>query len=147
MQTPTTRIMTNLTIYIIVFTIIVCFVGTMMSYFLGNLKSLSVESSSNSDYSMLNLYFLKTVKANNVSIKSYGLVDNEDTSSYYITFQNEDGSTHTFIKIGDMIYYNKIKLCENVDQFKVIVDKSQKESISIEVKILDKVYNSQYALD
>lgn len=147
MQTATTRIMTNLTIYIIVFTIIVCVVGTLMSYFYSNIKTLNSEATANSDYSMLNLYFLKTVQTNNISIKGYGLVDNEDISSYYITFQKDDGTTHTFIKIGSIIYYNKIKLCENVERFKIIVDKSENESISMEVKILGKVYNSQYALD
>ena len=45
-----------------------------------------------------------------------------------------------------MIYYNGIKICENVDEFKVIVDKSEKASISTEVKIGENVFKSQYAL-
>ena len=146
MQT-TTRIMTRLTVYVIVFTIIVCVVGGIMSYFIINLQNTSSKATANSNYSMLNLYFLKTVQTKNITIESYGLVDNNDTSSYYITFKKEDGSTATFIKLGDMIYYNKIKLCENVDVFKVIVDKSEAQSFSVEVQMLDNIYNSQYALD
>lgn len=143
----TTRIMTNLTIYILIFTVIVCMVGGIMSYFYGNLKNTTTETTANSSYSMLNLYFLKTIQSPNIIIESHGLVDNNDTTSYYITFRKDDGTTATFVKIEDMIYYNKIKLCENVDVFKVIVDKSETQSFSVEVEMLGKVYNSQYALD
>lgn len=143
----TTKIMTSLTIYVIIFTIIVCLIGGVMSFFYGNLKDTSNETNANSSYSMLNLYFLKTIQSPNIIIESYGLVDNNDTKSYYITFRNDDGNTATFIKLGDMIYYNKIKLCENVETFKVIVDKSEKQSFSVEVEMFNKIYNSQYALD
>ena len=146
MQT-TTKIMTSLTTYVIVFTIIVCIIGGVMSFFYGNLKNTSNETNANSSYSMLNLYFLKTIQSPNISIESYGLVDNDDTKSYYITFKKDDGTTATFIKLGNIIYYNKIILCENVDVFKVIVDKSETQSFSVEVEMFDKIYNSQYALD
>ena len=143
----TTKIMTSLTTYVIIFTIIVCLIGGVMSFFYGNLKNTSNETNANSSYSMLNLYFLKTIQSPNISIESYGLVDNNDTKSYYITFKKDDGTTATFIKLGDMIYYNKIKLCENVETFKVIVDKSETQSFSVEVEMFDKIYNSQYAID
>lgn len=146
MQT-TTKIMTSLTTYVIIFTIIVCLIGGVMSFFYGNLKDTSNETNANSSYSMLNLYFLKTIQSPNIAIESYGLVDNNDTKSYYITFKKDDGTTATFIKLGDIIYYNKIKLCENVETFKVIVDKSETQSFSVEVEMFDKIYNSQYAID
>lgn len=100
----------------------------------------------NSDYTNLNLYFLKTTKNAGVKIDSYGLVD-EDLQSYYITFENNDGTKNTFIKLNDIIYYNKIKLCENVDSFKVIVDKTGKESISTEIIINGKLFTSQYVIE
>ena len=146
MQT-TKKIMTSLTTYVIIFTIIVCLIGGVMSFFYGNLKDTSNETNANSSYSMLNLYFLKTIQSPNIAIESYGLVDNNDTKSYYITFKKDDGTTATFIKLGDIIYYNKIKLCENVETFKVIVDKSETQSFSVEVEMFDKIYNSQYAID
>ena len=118
-----------------------------MSYFNSNLQQISTTVESNANYATLNLYLLKTVKTQNVSIKNYGLVNNEDISSSYITFLKDDGTTSTFIKVGDIIYFNKIKLCENVDEFKVIIDKSEKESFSVEVKIFGKIYKSQYALN
>ena len=143
----TTRIMTNLTIYIIVFTLVAIIVGGIMSYFYGNLRNITDETTANSSYSMLNLYFLKTIQSPNIIIESYGLVDNNDTKSYYITFQKDDGERATFIKIDNIVYYNKIKLCENVDVFKVIVDKSETQSFSVELEMFGKIYKSQYALD
>lgn len=143
MQTNSNKIMTNLVIYVIVFSLIVCAISGLMSYFYRNIQNINKETKANSDYSVLNLYLLKNIQTNNISLKSYGLVDYDDTSSYYITFQREDGTTTTFVKIGEIIYCDRIKLCEDVEEFKVIVDKSERQSFSIEVKILDKVYNSQ----
>lgn len=147
MQSNGNKIMINLVIYVFVFTLIVCIVSGLMSYFYGNIQKINKETKANSDFSNLNLYFLKTVQTSNLSIKNYGLVDYDDTSSYYITFQRDDGGTTTFIKLGNNIYCNKIKLCEDAGSFKIIVDKSERQSVYIEVKILDKVYNSQYALN
>lgn len=147
MQSSGNKIMINLVIYVFVFTLIVCIISGLMSYFYGNIQKINKETKANSDFSNLNLYFLKTVQTSNLSIKKYGLVDYDDTSSYYITFQRDDGGTTTFIKLGNNIYCNKIKLCEDAESFKIIVDKSERQSVYIEVKILDKVYNSQYALN
>ena len=142
----TSKLMTNLAIYVLVFTIVVCTVAYIMVYFYSNMKQITSKTYANSDYSILNLYFLKLLQADEISIEDYGLVDNDDITSYYITFKKEDGTSYTFIKLGDMIYYNGIKLCENVEEFKVIVDKSEKGSISTEVKISGNVFKSQYAL-
>lgn len=127
---------------LLIFSIIL--LGTAVFY--KNLRNRKDIVTSNSDYTNLNLYFLKVTKAPGVKINSYGLVG-EDLQSYFITFENTDGVENTFIKLNDIIYYNKIKLCENVDNFKVIVDKSGKESISVEVTIKGKTYTSQYVIE
>ncbi len=127
---------------LLIFSIIL--LGTAVFY--KNLKNRKDIVTSNSDYTNLNLYFLKVTKTPGVKINSYGLVG-EDLQSYFITFENTDGVEDTFIKLNDIIYYNKIKLCENVDNFKVIVDKSGKESISVEVTIQGKTYTSQYVIE
>lgn len=147
MQSNYSQIMKSLFIYIVVFTLIICIVGIITNYFYGNIKNLNKQTSINSEYTRLNLYLLKTTKTKDIKIKKYGLVNEEDLNSYYITFENEDGTTNTFIKKNDIIYFNQIKLCKNVDEFKVIIDKASKESISVEVKIQDKIYNLQYVLN
>lgn len=133
-------------IYIFVFLIVFSIILIVTSFFYINLKNRQLSVLANSDYTNLNLYFLKATKTPGVKIASYGLVD-DDLQSYYITFENTDGVENTFIKLNDIIYYNKIKLCENVKSFKVIVDKTGKESISVEVTIQGKTYTSQYVIE
>lgn len=145
MQFNKGKIMINLSIYIFIFTIILCFLMILFNYFYSSIRSMNNTLDINSQFNRLNLYFLKITKDSNVTIGNYGLVD-DDMSSYYITFEKSDGTTNTFVKIGDIIYFNKIKLCEDVEIFKAIVDRSQKESILLEVKIGGKTFNSQYAL-
>lgn len=134
--------------YIYIFLLLTVFfvIFFLVFSFYNSLKMRRNEISMNSDYTNLNLYFLKTTKNAGVKIDSYGLVD-EDLQSYYITFENNDGTKNTFIKLNDIIYYNKIKLCENVDSFKVIVDKTGKESISTEIIINGKLFTSQYVIE
>lgn len=140
-----TKILRALISFVILFYIIICIVGLILNYFYKNITDLNKTVSTNSEYSNLNLYFLKTVKENDVKIKNYGLVD-DDNLSYYITFENDDGTTNTFIKVGDIIYFNNIKICNNVESFKIIVDKTLKTSISVEAIILGNVYSSQYVI-
>lgn len=146
MQQNDNYAMKNLMIYTGVFLLIIVILGGILVYFYQNVLKLNEETFVNSEYTKLNLYFLNITKEKGVKIKNYGLVDNDD-SSYYITFENQDGTTNTFLKKGSIIYFNKVKLCENVDLFKIIIDKSAKETISVEISISDKSYNLQYTLN
>ena len=101
----TNKLMINLFVYIVAFTMIIVIIGSIMNYFYTNIMVLTTESSVVSDFTKLDLYFLRTVKVEDISIKSHGLVNNDDTSSYFITFQNEDGTTNTFIKIYNFFQY------------------------------------------
>lgn len=139
------KLILNVIKYIIVFTIIICIIGAIISFFYKSINDMNSVISIDSDYNKLNLYLLNITK-DSTTITKYGLVDNEDTSSHYITFTDFNGNTNTFVKIDDKIYFNKIKLCDNVEEFKVIIDKSEKESISVEVILSGKKFNSQYVL-
>ena len=46
-----------------------------------------------------------------------------------------------------MLYFNKIKLCENVEEFVINVDNSINQSISVSIKILGETYDLQYAIN
>lgn len=147
MQSAETKVIKRLFIYIVLFTIIIGIVGTAQTYFHSNISNINSNLDVSSEVTKLNLYFLKTTKTDGVIIKKYGLVDENDLTSYYITFENEDKTANTFIKLGDILYFNKIKLCENVEEFIVNVDNSINESISISIKILGKTYDLQYAIN
>ena len=82
-----------------------------------------------------------------LELKKYGLADENNPTDYFITFENNEGKTYTFAKVGDMVYMNKIKLCENVDSFVVMIERSTKESISVEITIEEQKYEFQYAIN
>ncbi len=147
MQLAETKVIKNLFLYIVLFTIFIGIVGTVQTYFYKNINNISSSLDANSELTKLNLYFLKVNKTDGVVVKKYGLVDENDLSSYYITFENEDKTTNTFIKLGDMLYFNKIKLCENVEEFVINVDNSINQSISVSIKILGETYDLQYAIN
>ena len=134
--------------YMYIFCLLILFaiILVVTASFYINLKRSEQTASTNSDYTSLNLYLLKTTKTAGNKIESFGLVG-EDLQSYYVTFENSDGTKNTFIKLNDIIYYNKIKLCEDVQSFKVIVDKTGKESISVETIIHGKTYTAQYVIE
>ena len=141
----TNKIMFKLLLYVLVFTIIVFIIGNIMNTYYTNIKKLNNEAKIASEVSKFDLYMLKNIKAQNTKIRKVGIVD-EDENSYYITFQKDDGSTNSFIKKGNIIYYNQIKLCENVDFFRVVVDRSEKESITVDLTINGKEHNLQYVI-
>ena len=147
MQSAETKVIKNLFLYIVLFTIFIGIVGTVQTYFHKNINNISSSLDANSEITKLNLYFLKVTKTDRVVVKKYGLVDENDLSSYYITFENEDKTTNTFIKLGNMLYFNKIKLCENVEEFVINVDNSINQSISVSIKILGETYDLQYAIN
>ena len=147
MQSAETKVIKNLFLYIVLFTIFIGIVGTVQTYFHKNINNISSSLDTNSEITKLNLYFLKVTKTDGVVVKKYGLVDENDLSSYYITFENEDKTTNTFIKLGNMLYFNKIKLCENVEEFVINVDNSINQSISVSIKILGETYDLQYAIN
>lgn len=147
MQSAESKIIKSLIIYIIVFMIIICIVGSVSTYFHSNISNINSNLDSNSEVTKLNLYLLKIVKQDGVFIKKYGLVNNDDLNSYYITFENKNGITNTFIKIDNILYFNKIKLCENVEKFVIDVDNQVKESVYVSVDILGKTYDLQYVIN
>lgn len=147
MQLKENKIIKKVFIYIVLFTIVICIVGSTESYFHNNLNNLSLGLNVDSELSTLNLYFLKVTKTDGVTIKKYGLAKDNDLTSYYITFENKDKTENTFIKLGDILYFNKIKLCEHVEEFIVSVDNSTNQSIFINIKILGQNYEFQYAID
>ena len=147
MQSAETKVIKNLFLYIVLFTIFIGIVGTVQTYFHKNINNISSSLDANSEITKLNLYFLKVIKTDGVVVKKYGLVDENDLSSYYITFENEDKTANTFIKSGNMLYFNKIKLCENVEDFVINVDNSINQSISVSIKILGETYDLQYAIN
>lgn len=147
MQKTESKVMKGISLYVFVFAIIIIVVASILMYFYKNINTINTDLESNSEITMLNLYFLKYIKKDETRIKDYGLVDKEDLSSFYITFENREGNLNTFIKVEDILYFNKIKLCENVEEFIIELDNTLKETIDVRIKILGKIYELQYVIN
>ena len=135
----------NLIIYIVVFSFAIYLIGNIMVYYYSNVKTQAEDMRVLSEFTKFDLYMLKAIKKEDTRIKKIGTVDN-DESSYFITFQNEDGTAVLFIKKGNLIYYNEVKLCEKVDSFRIFIDRSEKENITVELIIGGEVRSFQYAM-
>lgn len=139
------KFFTTLIKYIFLFTIFVIIIIFISSFFYKIVNKMNTELDIDSQYRKLNLYLLD-ISQKSVTISKYGLTNENDSSSYFITFSDYNGNQNTFIKVGDKIYFNNIELCNNVKLFKIIIDKSEKEYISIDVVIGNKEFTSQYVL-
>lgn len=139
------KFFTTLIKYIFLFTIFVIIIIFISSFFYKIVNKMNTELDIDSQYRKLNLYLLD-ISQKSVTISKYGLTNENDSSSYFITFSDYKGNQNTFIKVGDKIYFNNIELCDNVKLFKIIIDKSEKEYISIDVVIGNKEFTSQYVL-
>lgn len=135
-----------LVIYIFILTFFVFLIGNIFNYYYKNIKNVAENSYAITNFTNFDLYMLKNVKYNNTSIKAVGLV-NEDEKSYFITFENDDGTKNSFSKIGKILYYNQIKICEDVDEFRIFVDKSEKISLNVELIISGELRNFQYSIN
>lgn len=138
------KVIFNLIVYVIALALSIYLVGSIMTDYYKNIKSQTDELQVLSEFTKFDLYMLKTIKKDDTIIRKIGTVD--DDSSYYITFQNEDGTTISFVKKGNIIYYNEVKLCEKVDSFRIFIDRSEKENITVELIIAGEVRNFQYAM-
>jgi predicted DNA binding protein len=125
--------MISLILYIASFVAVTAVVGGITTFFYSNMKVMDTNIGSNSSYNKFNLYLLNECKKSGVSLYAwrdvtldtgdYARLSNTPNNSF-ITFLNADGSKNSFIydKDNNMLYYNSIKLCDNVNDFQIIVN-------------------------
>ena len=128
--------MTSLSIYVISFVIIIGIISSITVFFNSNSKEISKETASASEYNKFNLYMLEYTK---------GAYKIESTDAEGIKFTNGD----KFVKKGNILYFNKIKLCENIDEFKVekATAINGKEVLKTYIKINGTVYTTDYVIE
>lgn len=140
--------MVSLMIYIASFLIIIGVMGTVINFFSDNTKEINLSVASSSEYNKFNLYMLEQTKS--------GFEISEGTRSVeeniYVTFLDNTGDEqkkNTFVKLGNMLYFNKIKLCENVDDFKVKVQTASngKTVLKTYLQINGTVYTTDYVVE
>ena len=138
--------MVSLTIYIISFVVVIGIVGSITVFFSNNARDVNMSSGASSEYNKFNLYILKQIKD---GYKISKISDSDsDKNGQYITFS--DGQhLNTFVKSEDLLYFNKIKLCENVDEFKVDTETANngKQVLKTYLKINGIVYTTDYVVE
>ena len=132
--------MSSLVIYVISFVVIIGIVGTITTVFNNNIQDINLSSGTSSEYNKFNLYMLEQTQ-NGYSVLKYN--NNES----YVTFSNGETS-NSFVLLGNILYFNKIKLCENVKEFKLeqTVAENGNDVLKTYININDRVYTTDYVI-
>lgn len=136
--------MVSLVIYIASFVIVVAIIASITTFFNNNIRNLDGSESVSSEYNKFNLYMLEYTK-NGYEIQK---CDKTAENAQYITF-SKAGKNDTFIQLGNILYFNKIKLCEKVDEFelKQTVAENGKSVLKTYLKIDGMIYTTDYVIE
>ena len=135
--------MISLALYIISFVIILVLVGSITVFFGNQTKDINMATGASAEYHKFNLYLLEQTK-NGYQISR---MSKEGDENQFVTFSNgEIANTFVKLKEGNILYFNQMKLCENVDAFEVKVDTAQngKQVLKTYLKLNGTVYTTDY---
>jgi hypothetical protein len=145
--------MMSLVIYVACFLTVTGIVAVITTFFYNNIKIINTDLGSSAYYNKLNLYMANETKKPGNQILKYESTDNRisgssvSTDINYITFKNGNGEENTFLKVGTVLYYNKIVLCKNVSDFTINIDESNgNKLIKIYINIDGTAYSTTYLL-
>lgn len=134
--------MVSLVIYVGCFLVVSGIVGAVTVFFYNNTSLLNSEVYSSAEYNKLNMYLVKESEEEGNSFVNF---DNS-SNMYTLTFSN--GNVYTFDKDSNLLYFNKICLCEDVQEFDVLTDYSTgKEVIKIKIDFTNKSYTTSYCMN
>ena len=154
--------MISLILYVASFFIITTTIAGITTFFYNNVEILDTSIGSNSQYNKFNLYFLNQCKKDGnelfawfdfeTSENNISRLDtaNQSTitsgSKKFVTFKDLQGNKNSFIydKTNEDLYYNYIKICEDVEDFKIKVDESTGKIV---LKILIKIDGTAFSTD
>lgn len=119
---------TSLIIYVIAMLIVIGIIATINSFFYSNIMNLEDSSSNISEITKFNMYFLQEVKN-----KENSIVQIEDNSIVF-------SSGNVFIFQDNSIYFNNVRICENIKNLQFGLEKeNNKEIISVLITIGENV--------
>ncbi len=134
--------MVSLVIYIVCFLIVAGTIGAITIFFYNNTSLLDSEVYSSAEYNKLNMYLVKESEQEGNSFVNF---DNSG-NMYTLTFSN--GNVYTFDKDNNLLYFNKVCLCEDVQGFNVLTDYTTgKEVVKVKIDFSDKSYTTSYCMD
>lgn len=148
--------MISLILYVASFVAVTAVVAGITTFFYSNMQVMDTSIGTNSSYNRLNLYLVNECKKSGSELFAWKSGENKDVNRLtnaslatddFITFIDGDGNKNSIIYNSNNIYYNSIKICENVDTFQVSVDKSTgKDVLDILVNIDGTAFRTKYVV-
>ncbi len=99
----------SLTVYIIVFTIVIGVIANITKFFYRNLEDSNENLDPILEYTSFNTFFSDEVNHKGIEVLETGI---EENGQNYIVFSN--GVQYTFSTKNEAIYKNKVKICKNI---------------------------------
>ena len=112
--------LTALTIYVIVFMLVIGIVATLTSFFYKNVMNFDETTKSYSEINKFNMYFLQDIKEKGVTIQSF--IEDEESKKSGITLYNSNNyETNVYKFENKAIYRNGKVICKNINslEFKI----------------------------
>lgn len=122
-----------LSIYVIIFSIIIALLANLSNFIYGNLGGISDSNIDLTEFNKFNMYFIEDVK-NNKQVLVQNLADDNDREFVQIVFA--DGDAYTYTIGDDAIYKNNQKIASDILDFKAEgFKKDDKMYVEISVRI------------
>lgn len=135
--------MLSLVVYIASFLVITAIIAGITMFFYNNTSLMNVETFSAAEYNKLNMYLVKQSEESGNKLTQ--IDQNRESSINYIEFSN--GDRFTLDKNTNLLYYNKICICEDVQNLEVKQDYTTgKEVINVKVEFTNKTYTNKYTM-
>lgn len=159
--------MISLILYVASFLAITVAVAGITTFFYNNMEILDTKIGSNSQYNKINLYMLNECKKTGASLFAWQNTNSEENidtpankinlsvapkdlaKETFITFKDSDGNKNSFIYVIEEknLYYNSIKLAENIEDFKFKIDYSSgKTVLKIFINIDGTTFTTEYVV-
>ena len=151
--------MISLILYVASFLVITTTIAGITTFFYSNIEILDGSVASNSQYNKFNLYFLNECKKQENKVLAWKESDTNKSMTKltnagtivdkFITFKDSLGNKNSFIYVSGTndLYYNSIKLCDEVDDFQIKVDETTGKTIlKIFIKIDGTAFSTEYVV-
>ncbi len=119
----------SLIIYVILMTFVIAGVSLITASFYTNINEFDEESETAVSFAKFNMYFLTDIKRNDVDVVEYGsnyivlsyVIDETTINNGGVTVQTGETKTVEYSVQDDILYRDKVKICEDVEDISIQV--------------------------
>lgn len=122
-----------LTIYVIIFMIVIGIIATLTSYFYNNIINFDETTKSYAEINKFNMYFLQDIKEDGVSIINF--LENEEKEKTGITLYNSKNyETNVYSFKNNSIYRNGNIVSKDTKQIKFKIDENNSNILYVYIE-------------